>query len=938
MSNIVRREKAKKQANKTSLLSRLNKHFTKRKKDPNFILSVIVTTVRMFIIFFIILGFAGFGAVLGVAKAFVDGTPTLDVRRIETQNLTSFIYDMNGDLITEYKGLEHRVWASIDEIPKQLQDAFIATEDIRFEAHNGLDYKRLAGAFINNLMSEGVQGGSTITQQLIKNTLLSPEQTYKRKLQEAYLAIQLENEYSKDEILEAYLNTIYLGSGNYGVKTAAMNYFGKELKDLNLRECAILAGITKNPYQYDPRLNIYSRDRADVTYRRGNLVLRLMYENSLISKMEYEAALFDVEGGPKNEGFVVIEESSHQKLYDMPYFIEYVVEDVIEALMKQNNWQGDEGRRRANDLIQNGGLHIYTTVDPKIQEILEESIYNWKSYPETRYNKDKYSKEVVGNRIVEVEQPQAAAVVLDHHTGELRALVGGRTEPTARFLLNRVNRSFPVGSAIKPISVYAPFIEAGYPNGIIIEDIPAPIKGWDDGEGGKGHPKNYTAGRFYGPVPFRKAVVSSYNVSSARTLLERVGPEYSMNKLRELGITEKRYVETPLPSNLSLGGDPMNMIETAGAFGTLANKGEYRQPISFTKVLDKDGNVILSNDNQRKLTVFKESTAFIITDILQEVVSTSAGTGRRAAFPNMHIAGKTGTNDSERGVFFAGYTPYYTAVLGIAHDKQNIPLASNSTGGRSAAPLWKDFMEKIHKDLPDKPFFESVPSNVKKVEVCALSGKLPNERCASTISEYFPESAIPTQECDMHTELAICKYSGKLPSPYCPDHALLKRSVAIIPEGSPYELLTDKELASLYNNNLLKGAIRSTRGSEDPDTDQNDLEEPAHNADICHLHNEEWYLSQGERSELKNQADNLINQISYNMELHRNRLTDADRSRLNAAIDQLRNVTKDNEIQPPGEGEPYLDKLPPFDPNEIRQAMQNLRDVYDTVLDNINSN
>src|SRR5690554_1190887 len=391
MSNIVRREKAKKQANKTSLLSRLNKHFTKRKKDPNFILSVIVTTVRMFIIFFIILGFSGFGAVLGVAKAFVDGTPTLDVRRIETQNLTSFIYDMNGDLITEYKGLEHRVWASIDEIPKQLQDAFIATEDIRFEAHNGLDYKRLAGAFINNLMSESVQGGSTITQQLIKNTLLSPEQTYKRKLQEAYLAIQLENEYNKDEILEAYLNTIYLGSGNYGVKTAAMNYFGKELGDLNIRECAVLAGITKNPYYYDPRLNIYSRNRPHVTYTRANLVLRLMYENSLISRIKYEAALFDVEGGEKNDTFVVIEESSHQKLYDMPYFIEYMINEVVDTLMKQNSWEGDEGRRRANNLIQNGGLHIYTTVDPKIQEILEESIYNRNTYPATSHTHDHHT-------------------------------------------------------------------------------------------------------------------------------------------------------------------------------------------------------------------------------------------------------------------------------------------------------------------------------------------------------------------------------------------------------------------------------------------------------------------------------------------------------------------------------------------------------------------
>jgi penicillin-binding protein 1A len=401
----------------------LNNSFTKRKKEPNFFLSVFVACIKLFIIAILIIGFAGFGAVLGVAKAYVDGTPKLDIAKIEDQSLTSFIYDSEGNLITEYKGLEHRIWAPLSEIPLYVQQALIATEDIRFYSHNGLDYKRLAGAFINNLRNEAVQGGSTLTQQLIKNTLLSPERTYKRKIQEAYLAIQLEKEYNKEEILEAYLNTIYLGSGNYGIKAAALNYFGKELNQLNLRECAVLVGITKNPYRYDPRLNFYSRNQPEVTYERANLVLRLMYDNGFITKAEYESARFDEKNpdSPRNEGFTVLEESSHQKLYDYPYFIEYVIEDLRNELIALYGWDEKE----ANNLILTGGLHIYTTLDTNIQSILEDTIYNYNKYPKTKHSKHSVRRVKNGDRVIDIPQPQAAAVVLDHSTGELKAMVGG---------------------------------------------------------------------------------------------------------------------------------------------------------------------------------------------------------------------------------------------------------------------------------------------------------------------------------------------------------------------------------------------------------------------------------------------------------------------------------------------------------------------------------
>ncbi|HPT78792.1 MAG TPA: penicillin-binding transpeptidase domain-containing protein, partial [Candidatus Atribacteria bacterium] len=604
--------------------------------------------------------------------------------------------------------------------------------------------------------------------------------------------------------------------------------------------------------------------------------------------------------------------------------VSMVREGVIDALMKQNGWTGNEGYSRAQNLLLNGGLHIYTTVDPEIQKIVEDTLYNWDNYPKTANPKDSVRRQVIGDMVIELPQPQAAAVVLDHNTGELRAIVGGRIEPQGRRWLNRAGSKagFPLGSSIKPLGVYASFIEAGYPGGIIIEDVPVPIKGWDDG-GDKGYPFNFTAGEFYGPTPVRQAIVQSYNVSSARTLLERVGVEYSANKLKELGITSRLYVDNPMPNNLALGTDTVNMIEAVGAYGALANKGEYRQPISFTKVLDKDGNIILSNNTQRKLTVFKESTAFIITDILQDVVS--KGTGTRAAFPNMSIAGKTGTNTSHRGVFFAGYTPYYTAVVGIAVDDYK-PLASNSTGGRTAAPLWKAFMEKIHKDLPNKPFYESVPEGVTKATVCALSGKLPNEHCTKLVTEYYPDYAVPTEECDMHQELLICKYSGKLPTPYCPTEHLARKSIVVIPENSPYQLLTDEELA-VY----VPGAFRKPVNSE------MNYYDPSQRDSFCHLHTEEWQAAESQRPALEAEASRLIDQINDNIRRYSSMMTQEELTVLEKAIEAVENALKESKVAPPGDGQPYYTSIPHLQPDLVRDKMNSLVAAYDTVLARIYS-
>ncbi|NLB41644.1 MAG: hypothetical protein GX815_05180 [Clostridiales bacterium] len=691
------------------------------------------------------------------------------------------------------------------------------------------------------------------------------------------------------------------------------------MHELNLRESASIVGITKNPYRFDLRLNFYNRESPGISYARTNLVLRLMYENGFISKFDYENAKFDDKNpdSPKNAGFVVLEESNHQQLYKHPYFVEYVIDDLTEELMALYGWDS----KQATNLIQSGGLRIYTTLDPEIQTTLEDTIYNYDKYPKTSKKKNNVKRETIGGRVVDIEQPQVAAVIFDHNTGELKALVGGRSEPEARFWKNRAKMSWAApGSSIKPLSVYAPYIEAGYPGGYIIEDVPVPIKGWDD-NGGKGYPSNYDSKKFNGPITAKWAVTKSYNVSSARTLLERVGLENSMNKLKELGITEERYIKSGYASNLSLGSDDINMIEITAAYGALANKGVYTEPTSISKVYDKDNNLILDKSTRPTMTAFKESTAFIITDWLEDVVGTSAGTGDAASFKGMSIAGKTGTNEEHKGVFFAGYTPYYTASVVIAHD-YHAELEDKTTGGRTAAPLWGAFMKRIHEDLENKPFYESVPEGVKSVKFCPISGLLPSEECAETLTQYFPTNAVPKEKCNMHQKVTICGYSGKLPSPYCPEDHLVTKSVVVIPEDSVYQKLTDKELQK-----YIPGAFRSLT-----DLNKLDYNNPDHKDQFCSLHNESWKSGEEQRRVLIEQANQLITQITDNMSRYNAFLTQAQKDALNKAINSLKDALDEAPITLPKPGEPYYTEAPQFKPDAIQTQMDNLRKTYESVF------
>ena len=767
--------------------------FKARTKKPNFVLSVAATTIRLSFIIALCVWLALLGAVIGIAKAFVDTAPTLDLAALDAQDKTSFIYDSEGNLITDYKGTEDRIMVSIDEIPEMLQNAFIAVEDARFYEHNGVDVKRIVGALVANFTSGSTQGGSTITQQLIKQTVLSSEQSYKRKLQEAYLAMELETRYTKKQILESYLNTIFLGGSYYGVRVAAYGYFGKELDQLTLRECAMLAGLTRSPNYYNPRSNFYTRNTEgsntpDITNNRTDYVLRQMRENGLITAQQYNAAL------DRSTASVLEKSPASTDMYAYPHYVEYAISDVVDTFLDLNGLEDTSANRYAmENKLRTGGYSVYLCLDTEIQEIVEDTLANWSDYPRLRDPSDKvYQSRNADGTYTEIEQPQAAACVFDYRTGELKAIVGGRYKPTTRKTLNRASgMTMPVGSSIKPLTVYAPAIDLGASPASIAYNMPVPISGWKDSSGKDSWPKNYGGGGYKGPQSFRSALRNSYNTAAAQILMTYVGVSRSVEYLHLMGIPDKNINADPF--GLALGSSGITPVQMAVAFGTIANKGVYQQPLSFSRIVDSNGNVVVDmHQQQDRHQVFKPSTAYLVVDMLKEAVQ--SGTGTKAKISSQVVAGKTGTNSDSKGVFFAGMTGWYSASVWIGHDNYKA-LSSKATGGNAAAPLWQSFMEKIHKakNLDSREIIDGTPSdyNLVRVTTCGVSGQLATDACYNdvngykTITDYWSADSVPTAYCSMHKSVSICTESGLLATDYCPSYSVESRGIVLIPRGHP---------------------------------------------------------------------------------------------------------------------------------------------------------
>lgn len=802
---------------------KIRKAFVLGQRPRSLILSIFFTVIKLGIVVGVLAGFTALGLVLGVAKAYIDTTPSLDIATLTKSDRTSYIYDCNGKMITTFASMEYRDWADIEEFPDTLKNALIAVEDVRFYKHGGLDFKRLFSAVINTLRNTNTHGGSTLTQQLIKNKVLSNVRSYKRKIQEAYLAYELESTISKDEILEAYMNDVYLGDSNYGFKTAAKDYFGKELDELTIRECAMLAGMVQKPNLTNPRANTYKRFNEDgtnkmsITNDRTDVVLKAMYEAGFITLSQYNAAL--------KEDVEILEVSSQKQLYDMAYFVEYGIYDVVTNMLKARDLPDTSANRSAIEKeLRTGGYKIYLTVDPDIQKDVQDTITNWDKYPALRNSGSNVVTDPVSG--ITAQQPQAAAVIIDQSTGQIVAMVGGREEPVQKRQLNRAYQSsMPVGSSIKPLAVYGPALDSGATpaTGILNSELAI------DGYGGKGYPALGST-KWEGIIPIRRGIVSSLNIVAARIVFDIVTPERSAEYLEKLGIDKTRInVDGP---GLALGTSGITPLEMAAAYACIANGGVYNQPISFTQVVAEDGTVILdARDVQESYRVYEESTAFILTDMMKDVVA--SGTGTRARIDGITVAGKTGTNDDFSSVYFAGFTGYYTASLWIGHDKYAEKLASGSTGGNSAAPLWQAFMSKVHSGFSDKPVIDASPGDigVVKVSICPISGKLATEACSHDsnnppITDWCAVDHIPDEYCDMHCDIEYCLASDMPAGTNCPVEQREKGCAVLIPSTSLYAKLTDDKLYAYIPN-----AIRT-----DMTIDEFTQNIPGYSG-VCNVHN-----------------------------------------------------------------------------------------------------
>ena len=813
--------------------------FKRRTRKPSFVLAVVINCFRLLMLLVLLLGLSGIGAIAGIAKTYVDTAPVLDLAKIDEQDQTSFFYDRDSNLITDYKGTENRIMVSIDTMPHRLRDAFIAAEDVRFRTHKGVDIKRIVGAFVTNFVSGSQQGGSTITQQLIKNTVLTNELSYKRKIQEAYLAMQLEARYTKDEILESYLNTIYLGENYYGVKVAAMGYFGKELNELTLRECAMMAGMTTNPYYYNARRNLYTRSAEGIDYvarinNRTDYVLRVMYENQMITLKEFTEAQ-----NPQSAA-VLREDPESRALYPYVHYLEYAVRDTVKVLLKMNNLEDTAANRaRMERELRTGGYKVYLALDTQIQKTLEDTLYNYKDYPKLRDpGTEVHRSRNADGTFTDIIQPQAAAVIVDYRTGELKAIVGSRTGPTTRKTLNRAtDMNMPVGSSIKPIAVYAPAIDMGAGAGSIAYNMPLPIPGWRGNDGNDTWPENYGGSSYRGPETFRTALVKSDNTAAAQVLMSYVGVERSVDYLRRLGVSDEHINATPF--GVALGSSGITPLEMAVAFGVLANGGVYQEPISILGILDSNDKVIYdAHQSQERRQVFKPSTAWLTVDLMKEVVS--EGTGRAARVSGQTVAGKTGTNSDQKGVFFAGMTGWYSGAVWIGHDNYKA-LSSRTTGGNSAAKLWQEFMQKIHtmQNLDNRDILQGGAEQygLVRVTTCAVSGQLATEACRQdamgygTVTDYFARDAVPQVNCQMHYQQTVCTVSNQIAGPYCPVETRSTRGISVLPLGHPLEIFAGSRYSNVLSEYL--GSYATIRFTNNESANSALL-----NAQTCAIHNQ----------------------------------------------------------------------------------------------------
>jgi penicillin-binding protein 1A len=656
-----------------------------------------------FLKFFIATCFALLGVLGGILYAELQELPDIKALQNVSSTQSTTIYDVNGEVIS-HLSLEQRTLVPLSQIPQTMQDAVIAIEDQRFYKHWGIDPLGIIRAFIINLHAGGVrQGASTLTEQLAKNLFLTHERTLSRRMREALLAIQIERNYSKKDILEMYLNQIYFGEGAYGVESAARSYFGKHIQDLTLPECAMLASLPKAPTEYDPY-----KDPLRALERR-NLVLQAMADNSFITLQQASEA--------KNAPI----ELKKIEVENAPYFVEFVRQQL-------------ESRYGSN-AVYKGGLSVYTTLDLGMQEVAQKAVTRGVENAEIVARKNRLTN-------IPVDQPiQGALFAIDPHTGAIRAMVGGIDYRKSVF--NRaIQAKRQPGSSFKPI-IYAAAIENGYTMGDVFLDSPVVYP--DPTTGKPWRPVNFSD-KFRGPTTLHTALMYSINVVTIK-LLDKLGIQPVVNLARRLGLT------TPIKPNLTLGlgTSEVRLDEMVRAFSVFANQGVRVEPFGILTVKDADGHV-LENNAPKGEEVLDPKVAFIMANTMKDVID--HGTGRiirRLGF-TYPAAGKTGTTNDNVDAWFIGFTPDLACGVWLGYDERQ-SLGKKQTGGEAAAPIWAEFMKAATTGKPARDFEppKGMESDFVHKRICMDSGLLATANCPRVRDEICTKETAPTRYCTMHT-------------------------------------------------------------------------------------------------------------------------------------------------------------------------------------------
>lgn len=782
-----RSKKASASANKKSISSKTENNkknkALKKKKNKKQHSKPFTVFMSVLLMVAIMAGFAVGGGLIGGYVALIKSIPDLGLAGIQPRTYTTVVYNNENTELSKLHGEENREYVTLDKIPENMQNAIIAIEDERFYEHDGVDVRGMLRAAYSILTKHSVQGGSTLTQQLIKNNITNvTRNTFKTKLKEQYLALKYEKELkaqlgskeaAKKYIMELYLNTISFGHGYSGVQTAAQGYFGKDASELDLAECACLAGITNNPSMYSPRT------QPENNKTRQTVILNYMLEQQMITQDAYDSAINeDIYSRVLKSKLLATDDTQSDGITIHSYYEDALIDQISEDLQTKYNMSA----KQANNVIYNGGLSIYSNYDTRIQKIVDDVILDDSNFPKPTYSLDvdyivsiqdsstgeTENKEYktfarsksgaegwVEDKRAEVEaglsstqtiladradiavQPQCSMAIIDYHTGEIKAISGGRGEKTVNRGFNRATDSArQPGSVFKVLAAYAPAFDLGKITAAstIVDEPYTTADGYT--------PKNWWGNSYRGAVTPRTGIRDSMNVVAVKVMVE-TGIDLCYDYLLNFGFTT---LENDNHAATALGGltNGVTQVELAAAYGTLANQGQYIRPMFYDKVLDHDGNVLLENTKETRQVV-KPSTGYILTQMMTSVVK--EGTGTAANFKNsqMPLAGKTGTTTDSKDLTFVGYTPYYVASIWYGYDRYDSKVPNmNGYNQTTHLKVWNKVMEQVNEGLEVKDF--DMPNDVVKATVCKISGKLASSYCPA-ITDYFENGTAVSTYC-----------------------------------------------------------------------------------------------------------------------------------------------------------------------------------------------